>query len=175
MSTRSKDRTALCTFTFADGRRCKSPRTPRNSQLCAFHNRKESQARAASQLADDATYLFSGYLVSASDLSAALGRVFIASAQGDIKPRAAATLAYLGQTLLQTVRLAQEEYIKAFGYDAWCRTLRTNIPQNTEHFNPPAARPSLPANSSATNTPANSSAPTSPIPVNSESSPSVPL
>jgi hypothetical protein len=47
MSTnRSKDRSSLCTFTFADGRRCRTPRRAGHPHLCAFHARKEAQALA---------------------------------------------------------------------------------------------------------------------------------
>jgi len=41
-----KDRSSLCTFTFADGRCCRTPRCS-GSSYCFFHARKEAQARAA--------------------------------------------------------------------------------------------------------------------------------
>ena len=41
MSTnRSKDRASMCSFTFADGRRCRSPRRNSHPHLCAFHAHK---------------------------------------------------------------------------------------------------------------------------------------
>jgi len=42
---RSKDRASLCSFTFADGRRCRIPRRHGHPYLCA-HARKEAQAFA---------------------------------------------------------------------------------------------------------------------------------
>ena len=117
---RSEDRASLCTFTFADGRRCRTPRHPGHPHLCYFHARKEAQALAAEQAGRDiSACLSSGRYLSACNLSIALARLFSAVAQGHIKPKTANTLAYLGQTLLQTIRLAQHEYINAFDTDAW--------------------------------------------------------
>src|SRR5712664_4594067 len=120
-STRSKDRTGLCSFTFANGHRCRSPRSASHPHLCYDHARKESHARAIDQIGRDISYFFSGRYLSACDLSVALARLFSAVASGELKPRTASTLAYLGQTLLQTIHLAQHEYINAFGTNAWRR------------------------------------------------------
>jgi hypothetical protein len=130
MSTlRSEDRVSLCTFTFADGRRCRTPRHSGHPQLCYFHARKEAQALAAEQAGRDISVcLSSGRYLSACNLSIALGRLFSAVAQGHIKPKTAKTLAYLGQTLLQTIRLAQHEYINAFDTDAWRSAVRSSLP-----------------------------------------------
>jgi hypothetical protein len=78
-------------------------------------------------------------LCPACDLSAALGHLFSALAQGQVKPKAAATLAYLGQTLVQSINLAEKEYINAFGPEDWRKTIRSS-------FTPPsnAAAPSQP-------------------------------
>jgi hypothetical protein len=62
---------------------------------------------------------FTGEIVSAGDLSGTLGEIFSYAAKGQIKPKIASTLAYLGQTLLQSVKLAQHEYINACGADNW--------------------------------------------------------
>jgi hypothetical protein len=113
----SKDRASLCTFTFADGRRCRTPRQSGHPQFCCFHARKQGQLEATGQLGRDFTFLLSGEYFSACDLAAALGRLFAAVVRGDVKPRAAATLAYLAQTLNQTIQAAQHEYINAFGTD----------------------------------------------------------
>src|SRR5258706_16360207 len=99
MSNRSKDRSSLCSFTFADGRRCRTPRRDTHPYLCAFHARKEAQALAGEEAGQEIAYHLSGGYVSACDLSSALGRLFSAVAQGQIKPKTASTLAYLGQTL----------------------------------------------------------------------------
>ncbi len=37
---RSKDRSPLCSFTFADGRQCRIPRRVGHPYLCAFHAHK---------------------------------------------------------------------------------------------------------------------------------------
>ena len=137
MSTnRSKDRSDLCSFTFADGRQCRTPRAA-HPYLCAFHARKDAQALAGEAAGKDIAYHLSGTFVSACDLSSALGRLFSAVAQGQVKPKTASTLAYLGQTLLQSIQFAQGEYINAFGTDTWRRTVRSS-------FAPPPAPPETP-------------------------------
>jgi hypothetical protein len=110
---------SLCTFTFSDGRRCRTPRTARHQHLCTYHARKESQTRAAEKVGQDIAYDLSGSVTTASDLTSALRHLFTAVAQGHIKPKTANTLAYLAQTLVQSIRLSQGEYIDAFGKDAW--------------------------------------------------------
>jgi hypothetical protein len=133
----SKERSSLCSFSFADGRRCRSPRGPAHPHLCGFHARKEAQALAAQQVGRRISSYLSGSYLSACDLSSALGQLFSAVAQGQIKPRTGATLAYLGQTLLQTIRLAQDEYINAFDTDAWRDVIRSS-------FAPPTPAPRSP-------------------------------
>jgi len=137
-ATRKNDRSSLCSFTFADGRHCRSPRKAGHTYLCAFHARKEDHALAADQAGQDiARHLSRGY-ISACDLSSALGRLFAAVAQGHVKSKTAATLAYLGQTLVQTLHLAEHEYVNAFGSDSWRSTVRRS-------FNPPVVTPAAPA------------------------------
>jgi hypothetical protein len=139
MSTnRSKDRSSLCSFMFVDGRYCRIPRQAGNPYLCAFHARKEAQALAGQQAGKDIAYHLSGSFVSACDLSPALGRLFSAVAQGQVKPKTAATLAYLGQTLVQALPLAQHEYVNAYGTDSWRKTIRTSHEQSANHNSPDA-------------------------------------
>ncbi len=151
MSTlRSEDRVSLCTFTFADGRRCLTPRDSGHPHLCYSHARKEAQALAAEEVGRDISSCFSGSYVSACDLSSALGHLFSAVAQGQVKPRTATTLTYLGQTLLQTIRLAEDEYINAFDTDAWRDAIRSSFAPPT-----PAPRsPDLESNLNRTPSPA---------------------
>lgn len=136
--TREKDRASLCSFTFADGRRCRSPRRDSHPHLCAFHARKEAQALAGEEAGEDIAFFLSGDYVSAGDLTFALGRLFAAVAQGQVKPKTATTLAYLGQTLVQTLHLAQNEYISAFGNDSWEHTVGHNFRQSGRRQCPPS-------------------------------------
>ena len=92
-----KDRSCLCAFTFADGRQRRTPR----------------------RAGRDISSFLSGSYLSACDLSSALARLFSAVAEGQIKPKTASTLAYLGQILLQTIQHAEHEYTNAFGTDSW--------------------------------------------------------
>jgi hypothetical protein len=135
-SSASKDRASLCLFTFTDGRRCRTPRSGAHPHFCFYHARKESQSQAAAKLAGDLSSFFSGDYLSACDLSTALGRLLVAVARGDIKTKTAATIASLARTLVQTIRLAQHEYINAFGTDGWRQAVCDSVNQNFEHLNP---------------------------------------
>jgi hypothetical protein len=145
-SRRSKDRASLCLFTFTDGRRCRTPRSGSHPHFCFYHARKESQAKVAEKLGRDLSFFFSGEYLSACDLSAALGRLLAAVARGDIKPRTATTLAYLAQTLVQTLHLAQNEYINAFGASGWREAVRKSVDLNDAYLHP---RPTPPGQSPA--------------------------
>jgi hypothetical protein len=129
------DRVSLCSFTFADGRQCRTPRCSGHPHLCYFHARKEAQTLAAQEMGRDISAYLSGSYLSGCDLSCALGRLFTAVAQGQVKLKTASTLAYLGQTILQSIQIAQQEYINAFGTNSWRAAVRSS-------FAPPAADPS---------------------------------
>jgi hypothetical protein len=158
-----QDRKSLCRFTFADGRQCRTPRSPSHPHLCSNHARKDSQARAADKLARELSYFFSGEYLSACDLSAALGRLLPAVVRGDIKPRSARTLAYLSQTLAQTIHLAEDEYINAFGTDSWRRAIRNSVRQNFDYRNP-SPSPGPPPDQASQPTPEPAPSPHTPLP-----------
>jgi hypothetical protein len=139
VSSSTKARLNLCSFTFSDGRRCRALRLSGHPQFCHFHARREAEARAADQLGRDSSYFFSGGYLSACDLSAALGRLFAEVASGHIKPRRATTLAYLAQVLVQTLHLAQNEYIAAFDTDSWRRLINSHVRENAAYLNPQRA------------------------------------
>ena len=147
-ATSKNDRASLCSFTFADGRQCRTPRCSDHPHLCYFHARKEAQTLAADEIGRDISAYLSGSYLSACDLSSALGRLFSAVAQGQIKPKTASTLAYLGQTILQSIHLAQDEYINAFGTNSWRAAVRSSFaPPETDPPSPtpqPTAQPDPP-------------------------------
>src|SRR5882724_8920563 len=137
-SARSQRPASVCSFTFADGRQCRLPRLTGHPYLCLFHAKKEAQILSGEQAGQDIANFLSGNYISACDVAKSLARLFSAVAQGHIKPKTAATLAYLGQTLVQTLKLAQDEYINAFGTPAWRQTVASS-------FSPPPAPPQRPA------------------------------
>ena len=152
--THKKDRSGLCSFTFADGRRCRTPRRSGHPHLCFFHAQKEAQSRAAEQAGEDVSYYLSGTYLSACDLTSALGRLFSAAVHGEIKPKTATAIAYLGQTLNQSIQLAQHEYINAFGTDSWRSEVRSSVAANIDHDAPTpqsddAPAPELPESTSS--------------------------
>src|SRR5882757_3699481 len=140
----AKDRVSLCQFTFADGRRCRTPRTGKNPHFCFDHAQKEARARAAQSLGKDLAYFFSGDYLSACDLSSALGRLIPAVLRGDVKPRTARTVAYPAQTLLQSIHVAEQEYINAFGTNGWRQSIRNSVNDNRDYLFPPAPKPEPP-------------------------------
>ncbi len=133
----AKDRVSLCSFTFSDGRRCRTPRTGKNPHFCFDHAQKEARAHAAESLSKDLAYFFSGDYLSACDLSTALGRLIPAVIRGEIKPRAARTVAYMAQTLLQAIHISQHEYGEAFGGNAWRQSIRNSVNANRDYLVPP--------------------------------------
>jgi len=142
----SKDRVSLCAFTFADGRRCRTPRSAHHPHFCFYHARKEAQAIAAETISKDISFFFSGEYISACDLSLALGRLFTAVANGQMKPKTASTLAYLAQTLVQTIHLSKHEFINAFDTNGWRASVRGSVKGNHNYrFPKPAPPPPPPA------------------------------
>jgi hypothetical protein len=134
----AKDRASLCLFSYEDHRRCRTPRLTTHPHFCFYHAQKESQSQAAQKLADDLAYFFSGDYLSANDLNAALARLIPATIRGEIKPRLARTVAYMLQTLMQSTRQAQHEYINAFSTDGWRQSIRHSVNTNHDHLYPPA-------------------------------------
>jgi hypothetical protein len=131
-----KDRVSLCLFSFTDGRRCRTPRTRIHPHFCFYHAQKEARANAAEKLAKDLAYFFSGDYLSACDLSTALSRLIPAVIRGDIKPKLGRTVAYMCQTLMQTIHLSQDEYINAFDSDGWREAVRKSVNMNSDYDNP---------------------------------------
>jgi len=108
----------LCAFTFADGRQCRTPRRSGHHHHCYYHAKKEAEALIAKQAGEDLASLFCGKVLCPSDFAAALGRVLSAVAGGSIKPKTAVSLALLGHTLNQSIKIAQDEYANAPGGNA---------------------------------------------------------
>ena len=127
-------RVSLCHFTFSDGRRCRTPRLSSSPDFCHYHAEKDARDRTAAQLGDDFDALLSGHYISAGDLNAVLARLCAAVARGHVKPRSARTLAFLAQTLLQSIRLSQHEFTSAFGNNAWRQTIAGNVNHNIRYF-----------------------------------------
>jgi hypothetical protein len=48
---------------------------------------------------------------------------------------------YLGQTLVQTLPLAQHEYINAYDTDTWRETIRESHEQSADHMSPDPPSP----------------------------------
>jgi hypothetical protein len=145
-TTPAVDRSHLCSFTFPTGRRCRMPLSRSHPYLCTFHARNDVKAHAIEKAGRDIAFDLSGRYVSACDFSSALAHCITAVAQRTITPRAASSIAYLSQTLVQSIGDAEKEYVRVFGVDAWKRQVAGNFssPRPEERGQTPAAdlRPS---------------------------------
>jgi hypothetical protein len=156
----TNDRVSLCLFSYEDGRRCRTPRTGNHPHFCFYHAQKEARAQAAEKISKDLAYFFAGDYLSANDLSTALARLIPAVLRGDIKPRTARTVAFMLQTLSQTIRLAQHEYVNTFGSTNWNRAIAEGVAANSNyrHTAAPASQSPEPAHASADSHPSQSAA-----------------
>jgi hypothetical protein len=157
-----KDRSGLCAFTFADGRQCRTPRHSRNPHYCYFHAQKEAESLAAKEYGEAISTFFYGNYLTACDFASALGRVFSAVANGHIKPRTATSLAYLGQTLNQSIKIAQDEYANVFGGAAWRKKVASCVEPPAPATRATSSPDPQPAN--AETTPASQPIPAPPTP-----------
>jgi hypothetical protein len=138
----SKDRASLCLFAYSDGRRCRMPRAA-DPYLCNYHARREAEDFAKQKIGRNISSTFSGECVSATSLSIALARTLAATAQGQIKPKQAAIIAYLSQTLMQAVQHASHEYVQAWVSEAWCEAIRSCFGPPAQPSPPPPPDPPL--------------------------------
>jgi hypothetical protein len=64
-----------------------------------------------------------------------------------MKPKVASTLAYLSQTMIQSIPIAQHEYCEAFSSDSWRKAIRSSFhvpappPKPATQAAPPAPSP----------------------------------
>ena len=155
-----KDRSSgLCTFAFADGRQCRTPRCSSHPHFCYFHAQKEAESLAAQQVGQDISRFLPNKLLTACDLGVAMSRLFCAVAQGQIKPKVASTLAYLAQTMLQSIPLAQHEYIETFNPNVWHNAVRASF-----RFDDLPSTPVYPEPRREPGSPSSSAPPTPPQP-----------
>ena len=128
---KNQDRTDLCHFTFADGRRCAMPQFPDDLGLCFHHGQKYRANLEAKEAGRHVSQFLATDIVTACDLNCALAALFTATAQGFIKPKAACALGYLAQLMQQTQRRAKQEFLESFK-DPWSQVVRKG-----PAFNPP--------------------------------------
>ncbi len=120
---KNQDRPDLCHFTFADGRRCTMPQFPDDFGLCFHHGQKYRARLEAKEAGRQVSQFLDTDIVTACDLSSTLSTLFSATAQGYIKPKTAAALAYLAQLMLQTPKRAKEEFLESL-QDRWPKVVR---------------------------------------------------
>ncbi len=160
----SNARELLCTFTFSDGRRCKMPSYFTEPDLCYFHALKFQKQVKAERAGNQIAKFLNTDFVTACDLSNTFATLFCATAQGYIKPKTAATLAYLGQLMLQTHIHAKQEFQEAFDEDSWQNAILKSFPDDDDATDsadtPPAinsdANPDAGTGSLSENTPSSS-------------------
>src|SRR6266851_9242947 len=143
----NQDRPCTCAFFFADGRRCQLPPSADDMGLCYFHAKKYHDRLTAEEAGQQINqYLSSSDILTACDLSSALTTLFSATALGLIKPKTTFALTALGQLMLQTQRLAKQEFLESFD-DRWPQIVQESICFN-EPAPPPAPAATEPADPS---------------------------
>ena len=120
---RNPDRTDLCHFTYADGRRCTLPQFPDDHGLCYHHREKRQAFLEAREAGRQISRFLETEILTACDLSCTLSALFSATAQGYIKPKTAATLGYLAQLMLQAQERAKAEFLQSGG-KSWSKIVR---------------------------------------------------
>jgi hypothetical protein len=139
MSSSFQRHPGVCRFTYADGRRCRMLISASHTYLCPSHALKESQELAGQKVGRRLAASLSHDFITACDLTAAMSQLFGAIAQSHLKPKTANTLAYVGQTIAQTLRLSQQEFIAAYGAQAWRAAIRDAVTTAHSHTNSTAA------------------------------------
>jgi hypothetical protein len=146
----NQDRPCTCMFVFADGRRCQMPPSADDMDLCYFHAKKYRDRITAQEAGQQINEFLSSDILTACDFSATL---FSATALGLIKPKATIALTYLGNLMLQTQRLAKDEFLESFK-DRWPKIVQESIVFN-EPATPPAPEAPATKPTNPTLTPAN--------------------
>ena len=124
----------VCRFAYSDGRRCRMLVSSSHTCLCTFHALKESRTLAAQKVGRSLAGSLSQDFITACDLTAALSQLFAAIAQGHLKSKTANTLAYVGQTIAQTLHLSRQEFISAYGAQAWRAAIRDALANSHSHI-----------------------------------------
>ncbi len=138
-----QDRPCTCMFFFADGRRCQMPPDIDDMGLCYFHAKRYRDHLTAQEAGRQIAQFLNAEVLTATDLNTAISLLFSAGSQGFLKPKAIASLTYLGNLLVQTQRLAKQEYIESFG-GGWSKHVKDSLTFNIADLEPepqPAASP----------------------------------
>jgi len=106
----STDDPTRCTWTTADGRRCRMPRLDEHTKFCGTHLESQ-QRRMRSDPAARPLDILNGLtdLGSAAAVRHALANLTGLLIDGRISYRSAMVFAYVGQVLLQSINMAQRE------------------------------------------------------------------
>jgi len=123
----SQDDTSLCTFTFADGRRCRMLRDTPRSKYCVFHLRKLRQLHEVEQITMDLFQPLSTGFVPANALAQSLSRLFARVAEGRIKAKDAIAMARIADTLLKTIPMATLEFRETYIPEYWMQLVRRSF------------------------------------------------
>jgi hypothetical protein len=148
----TQDRPCTCMFVFADGRRCQMPPSADDMDLCYFHAKKYRDHLNAQEAGQQINEFLSSDILTACDLTAALSTLFSATSLGLIKPKTTIALTYLGNLMLQTQKLAKQEFLQSFD-DTWPKIVKESIVFNEPAPGAPAAQSTNPTLTPANDTP----------------------
>jgi len=90
------------------------PQFPDDVGFCYYHGQQYRERVHAKEAGRQISRFLETEIMTACDLSCTLSALFGATAEGYIKPKRATTLAYLASLMLQTHKLARQEYQETF-------------------------------------------------------------
>jgi len=124
-----------CAFTFTDSRNCRTTRTASHQHF--LHLPRLERIPSPRRAKTRQRHLLSTSPAKPPTTSPPPSAV----AQGHVKLKTANTLAYLGQTLVQSIQLAKLEFIEAFGVRDWHAEIAGHL------YPPPPPKPEPPPDS----------------------------
>ncbi len=122
----ASDESALCQFSFADGRTCRMFRQPDHPSLCIFHARAERQIVESDRLGSELAATLTGKFMTATDINFALGKLYQAIAQNRVPPRIASNLAFVGKLLLLSLHSLKDEFKFKYEFEQWIEMERAS-------------------------------------------------
>src|SRR2546430_17064871 len=97
------DESALCQFSFADGRACRMLRQADHPSLCVFHARAERQLLESDRLGSELAASLTGGFLTATHINFLPGKLFKAIPQNRGPPPVSGDLALAAQLLLPSL------------------------------------------------------------------------
>jgi hypothetical protein len=141
MSEKSSEDTGLCTFSFADGRRCRSLAHTPASLYCLRHHRKLTHLKQTDDTAQKIIEPLANNFIPVSALTSSLVSLYHAVAQGRLSPKQASAMAKIANVLLKSISVSNTEFREVFVEGYWSQLVRDSYGELPD-YTPNGASPS---------------------------------